>query len=243
MIAAARLLDNGRKLKVARAKLEKLQALLPTDSEESGAAAAEAKGGDNKQRVKSSTVAKLKTEVNNLGQETIAGYTLTGSRAKRIRKWINALPAETLEFYALNFPFNNWKELADMVHARKEDFALPYFLSVAFGAPAPEKSLYLAAQNVTSETLEKGESHPLHLPPCSAAGCSARGSSVAWRGVCVCSVGAVPAACDVLLVSAQKAENASRSQEPGRRPDQSHLRYGLQPRSGAAGAAAPPEQQ
>jgi len=53
-------------------------------------------------------------------------FTILGSLAVKIRKWVRSIAPETLTFYALQLPKEPWQALADIVHLHKEDFQGPF---------------------------------------------------------------------------------------------------------------------
>jgi len=75
-------------------------------------------------------------------QELIDSASVSGALARKIRQWAQQnLKADFLEFIVLaDMPTTAWKKLADLVHFRPSDFALPYFLSFVHGEPLPEDS-------------------------------------------------------------------------------------------------------
>ena len=90
------------------------------------------------------TVAALAVEMSNL-QQTLADAGLTGDSAasfhtalsgacaKRIRRWLRAIPAEKLEsFIVTDQPKATWARLADLVHPAPGDCALASFLPWVF---------------------------------------------------------------------------------------------------------------
>ena len=64
---------------------------------------------------------------------------------KRVRRWCGRFDAAELEFFLLALPAAPWRELADVCHARPDDFALPWFLPVVMGGDAPAGSVVAAA--------------------------------------------------------------------------------------------------
>jgi hypothetical protein len=95
----------------------------------------------------------LRAAIARAARDVVPGGSLTRSFAKRVARWAAAIPADALEFYLLNFPVEPWQKLADLCHLSPGDFAVPYFLPCAFGAPPPEGSLVAVARAVTASTL------------------------------------------------------------------------------------------
>jgi len=137
VLRAVQLLDVNRKIRYLTKKLNRL----------------EIRKAASEQSVKAKTLTDLKTTIHNLSQEILPGAAMNGSKAKKIRKWVQTIAPETLEFFLLNFPTDVWRNLADICHIKKTDFSVPYFLPVVFGEKAPAQSLYLVAQAVTPQTL------------------------------------------------------------------------------------------
>eukprot|EP01111_Echinosteliopsis_oligospora_P018806 TRINITY_DN8827_c0_g1_i1.p1 TRINITY_DN8827_c0_g1~~TRINITY_DN8827_c0_g1_i1.p1 ORF type:complete len:482 (-),score=138.28 TRINITY_DN8827_c0_g1_i1:6-1451(-) len=104
----------------------------------------------------------LRSKINDLSVIQSTLPSLSGAAARKVRKWIKAIPAKTLAFYALTMPKEPWRELADIVHLRKKDFQLEWFLEVAFGAPPPADSILAACsdginKDNINDILEKHE--------------------------------------------------------------------------------------
>ena len=103
------------------------------------------------------TIARLQTDLQNLRAEMLMGErvgSVTRSLCKRIAVWASRIPAESLEFYLLNFPTAPWKAVADLCHLKPADFQLPYFLSAVFDDSAvPADSLVGRGRALTSDNL------------------------------------------------------------------------------------------
>ena len=92
-----------------------------------------------------SRLERAKGELNDLKQEAPpACASLSGAVAKRVRKWVPAIPAERLEFSILSLESavkKYWRPLADMVHLSPKDLSLAWFMDCVFDkAPAPADS-------------------------------------------------------------------------------------------------------
>ena len=109
---------------------------------------------DKKVPVKKGKVARLEATVKTLMEEDHPGN-LTSSLAKRIRSWVNKIPADQLDFYILNFEETicRWKQLADLCHLKETDFQSPYFLSVIFGKDVPVESRLYALKNINTDNF------------------------------------------------------------------------------------------
>lgn len=62
----------------------------------------------------------MKSTINDLKREAHIG-SVSGALAKQLKKWVKQIPAEKLEFYALNMPKAPWCELADILHLNPKD--------------------------------------------------------------------------------------------------------------------------
>ncbi|GBG23941.1 Hypothetical Protein FCC1311_001602 [Hondaea fermentalgiana] len=96
-----------------------------------------------KKRRKVAVLQQRRNELENvrIHSDTLQKGSASLSLMKRVRKWVQAITPERLEFFILQFDLSPWKELADLAHLRPSDFQLDYFLSVCFGGTAPEGSL------------------------------------------------------------------------------------------------------
>ncbi|XP_033744996.1 uncharacterized protein LOC117330667 [Pecten maximus] len=135
VLKAVTLLDAGRSARTVERRIKQLQI--------------------QKTPVKSKTLGKLKSNLDNLLVLKTTAGSATGSVSKYVKKWVQTLTADELEFYALHFPTEPWKKLADICHFNSEkDFhMLPWFLPFCFGASAPDGSLALHCRNVTAENV------------------------------------------------------------------------------------------
>jgi hypothetical protein len=81
--------------------------------------------------------------------ELALNFSLTSSKIKMIRQnWVSMIQPDKLEFYALMYDLSHWKKLADLMHLKSGDFSVPWFLTHAFGAPAPEDSIVSICKNI-----------------------------------------------------------------------------------------------
>eukprot|EP01125_Pyxidicula_operculata_P021810 TRINITY_DN865_c3_g1_i1.p1 TRINITY_DN865_c3_g1~~TRINITY_DN865_c3_g1_i1.p1 ORF type:complete len:728 (+),score=208.85 TRINITY_DN865_c3_g1_i1:36-2219(+) len=119
VVRAVQLLDAPRKIKALEKKIEKLT--RPT--------------------VTNKKVNQMKAQVQELNRELIEGTSVSGSLSKKIRSWIKTIPAEELNFFALQMPKEPWQELSDVIHLHPSDFQCDWFLDVSFGKSPPEGSL------------------------------------------------------------------------------------------------------
>ena len=84
---------------------------------------------------------------------------MSGALINHIKAWLKTIPAERLEFYALHFPTEPWKKLADICHLNPEKDLpqCPWFLNFVFGKEGPEGkevSSGITAENVSQKVLE-----------------------------------------------------------------------------------------
>ncbi|KAJ3070831.1 hypothetical protein HDU98_006172 [Podochytrium sp. JEL0797] len=105
-----------------------------------------------KEKAKPRTLKPLTREITELQKEPHSGN-LTSSFSKRIAKWVSTISEDVLTFQAINFPPDNWKQVADLCHLKPVDFQVAWFLPLCFGAPAPEGTLVHVMTSVTTETL------------------------------------------------------------------------------------------
>ncbi|XP_075250977.1 uncharacterized protein LOC142343164 [Convolutriloba macropyga] len=136
---ALSMLDAKRQLKISEKRLEKLTAM----KSELG------------YKVKDGKFSKLKNKIGNLEALKVKG-SLSGAVARQIKKWTSTIPKSELEFYALHFPKEPWKQVADLCHLNpKKDFQLEWFLGYCFGGEAPEDSLVHKCSKITQENLNE----------------------------------------------------------------------------------------
>lgn len=126
VVRAVQLLDAGRQARALQRRIDRL-----------------VKEG----RARPRRLGALRSRVLDLQREGVIG-SLSGALSRHVRRWVRTIPATKLEFYALTFPLQPWRTLADLCHLDPADFQLPWFLPVAFGAaPPPETTMaaYTAA--------------------------------------------------------------------------------------------------
>ena len=80
---------------------------------------------------------------------------LSGALIKHVKSWVRTIPADRLHFFAMHFPTDLWKKLADLCHLHPEkDFPqCPWFLPFCFGKPMPENVSVPAAPDITAENI------------------------------------------------------------------------------------------
>lgn len=96
---------------------------------------------------------KIQSQINNLMQlnSKYFDFSLTSSKIKVIvDNWIKKIPADKLEFYAMTYELDTWKNLANLLHLKASDFQLDWFLGYAYGGSIPESSVVYACKNITS---------------------------------------------------------------------------------------------
>ena len=89
---------------------------------------------------------------------------VSGSTARKVRKWVSEIEKETLEFYLMQMPVRPWQELADIIHPAPSDFQCHYFLATIYGAPPPEDSIVARSRLVPSSSPAEVE-EILHNTP------------------------------------------------------------------------------
>jgi len=104
---------------------------------------------------KKSKISLLKSLIGSLEADIPSVGSVSGALIRHVKLWAKTIPAERLEFFAMHFPPEPWKKLADLCHLNAEkDFPqCPWFLKFCFGeATVPETS-------VVAETLKMSESN------------------------------------------------------------------------------------
>ncbi|CAD5117276.1 unnamed protein product [Dimorphilus gyrociliatus] len=132
VIKAISILDANREIRAIKKKLKRLDM--------------------QKSKVKPKKMGRLKSKIENLeGIKTSKG-SATSSVCNKVKRWVRTLSAEKLEFYALHFPSQPWRQLADICHLNPNDFSsLPWFLPFCFGKPAPDDTLPWVCANLCAE--------------------------------------------------------------------------------------------
>ncbi|XP_071114112.1 uncharacterized protein [Haliotis cracherodii] len=135
VLKALTLLDSGRRVRVLEKKLKRLQL--------TGSKISKKKFG------------KLKSDIDNLHAIKPPQGSASGAVCKHVQAWVRTFTKEDLEFYALHYPKDPWKKLADICHfSPKTDFAvLPWFLPFCFGANSPEGSMVERCRDVTEANV------------------------------------------------------------------------------------------
>ncbi len=145
VIKAIGILDAGRQVRVHERKLKEAR----LNSERNG------------HKLRPRKLAKAKTVMDNvaaLQPPVSVGGTMSGALARRLAKWVRRFTAKELEFFALHFPTDLWRRLADLLHLHPErDFpALPWFLPFCFGtAEPPPDSFVAAAKSLTADNVNE----------------------------------------------------------------------------------------
>ncbi|XP_046571651.1 uncharacterized protein LOC124279819 [Haliotis rubra] len=136
VLKALTLLDSGRQIRVLEKRMTRL--LL------SGTKVSKKKMG------------KIKADLGNLKAIKPPTGSASGATCKHITRWVRNFTTQELEFYALYFPKQGWKKLADICHFNpKEDFpALPWFLPFCYGGPAPDNTMVERCQNLTPSNVD-----------------------------------------------------------------------------------------
>lgn len=96
-------------------------------------------------------IGKIQTQINNIKQLNASFYefSLTSSKINLIKEhWIKKIPADKLEFYALTYDLEPWKNLANLLHLKPTDFQLDWFLQYVYGKPAPTDTMVFACKNI-----------------------------------------------------------------------------------------------
>ncbi|XP_048769529.2 uncharacterized protein LOC125675774 [Ostrea edulis] len=141
VLKALQLLDAGRQARVLEKKMKMLQV--------------------SKNKVKAKTIGKLKSDIDNLNKMKSAYGSASGAICKHIRRWVQRFTSKELEFYAIHFPKDPWKKLADICHFHpQKDFpSLEWFLPYCYGqGPPPDttvgRMVTLTADNVNEMLVD-----------------------------------------------------------------------------------------
>ncbi|XP_078618031.1 uncharacterized protein LOC144885788 [Branchiostoma floridae x Branchiostoma japonicum] len=136
ILKALTLMDSGRKVRECEKKLKRLE-LQPG-------------------KTKKKAMGKVKSNRDNFNAIKPPLGSMSGALARHIRRWVSRLTADQLEFYALFFPPEPWKRLADLCHLNpKKDFKLPWFLPYCFGGEAPAGSMVRNCGHLTKENVNE----------------------------------------------------------------------------------------
>lgn len=112
VLRGLQLLDSGRRIRALEKRLARLEANKCTKKRKMG---------------------QMRSQIHDLKAEPSVGNgTVSGSLAKRIRKWVGSIPTSKLAFYALAMPKEGWKDLADIIHLSPNDFQISWFLPLCF---------------------------------------------------------------------------------------------------------------
>ncbi|XP_067674466.1 uncharacterized protein [Haliotis asinina] len=135
VLKALTLLDSGRRVRVLEKKLKRLQL--------TGSKISKKKFG------------KLKSDIDNLNAIKPPQGSASGAVCKHVQAWVRTFTKEELEFYALHYPKDPWKKLADICHFNpKTDFeALPWFLPYCFGENPPSGSMVERCRDITEANV------------------------------------------------------------------------------------------
>lgn len=79
-------------------------------------------------------------------------FSLTSTRVKWIKSWVQCQTENELSFFALQFPLDKWRKLADLLHLNpNDDFQCKWFLSYCFNGIEPEGSIIYAANRLNQD--------------------------------------------------------------------------------------------
>ena len=136
VLKALTLLDSSRKIRVYEKKLKRLQM---------------ATGG----KVKPKVMGKFKSDIDNLTAIKPKHGSASGAVCKHVARWVRTFSKEELEYYALHYPTEPWRRMADICHFNPvRDFPnLPWFLPYCYGKSAPEGTMVHRCRNVTGDNV------------------------------------------------------------------------------------------
>ncbi|XP_061176627.1 uncharacterized protein LOC133185443 [Saccostrea echinata] len=137
VLKALQLLDAGRQARVLEKKMKMLQV--------------------SKNKVKPKMIGKLKSDIYNLNRMKSPYGSASGAVCKHIRRWVRHFTAKELEFYAIHFPKDPWKKLADICHFHpQKDFpSLEWFLPYCYGQGAPPETTVGRMVTMTAENVNE----------------------------------------------------------------------------------------
>lgn len=135
VLKAVNILDAGRQIRVIEKKLKLME--------------------HYKVKVKPQKLNKHKSAINNLKAIQPKVGSASGAVCKHIQRWVRKFTTDELEYIALFYPTEPWKQLADICHFNpaKDFTALPWFLGYCFGNDAPEGTMVHRCKAVTQETV------------------------------------------------------------------------------------------
>nr|XP_054749411.1 uncharacterized protein LOC129254897 [Lytechinus pictus] len=140
ILKALTLLDSGRRIREKERRLRQLQVHI-----------------QERVKVNPKKMSKVKSDIDNLNANKPKVGSVSGALSRHIRHWVRSLSGAQLEFYALHYPKEPWKTLADICHLHpKKDFPeKPWFLSYCFGEPAPSESLVAKCAGMNAENINE----------------------------------------------------------------------------------------
>eukprot|EP00057_Strongylocentrotus_purpuratus_P016336 XP_011670810.1 PREDICTED: uncharacterized protein LOC105441416 [Strongylocentrotus purpuratus] len=140
ILKALNLLDAGRRMREKERRLRQLQVQI-----------------QEKVKVNPKKVSKVKSDIFNLNATKLKVGSVSGALSRHIRRWVRSLTSAQLEFYALHYPKEPWKTLANICHLNpKKDFPeKPWFLAYCFGEPAPSGSLVAKCAGMNAENINE----------------------------------------------------------------------------------------
>eukprot|EP00057_Strongylocentrotus_purpuratus_P018892 XP_011673366.1 PREDICTED: uncharacterized protein LOC579550 isoform X1 [Strongylocentrotus purpuratus] len=140
ILKALNLLDAGRRMREKERHLRQLQVQI-----------------QEKVKVNPKKMSKVKSDIDNFNATKPKVGSVSGALSRHIRRWVRSLTSAQLEFYALHYPKEPWKTLADICHLNpKKDFPeKPWFLPYCFGEPAPSESLVAKCAGMNAENINE----------------------------------------------------------------------------------------
>jgi hypothetical protein len=107
--------------------------------------------------MKAQKMAVLKNNIHNLEKIQTKVGSCSGALARKIKKWVQKYSQEDLEYFALSFPTDPWKKLADIVHLNPaKDFPnAPWFLPYCFGEELPKGSKVERCKNINNQNVNE----------------------------------------------------------------------------------------
>lgn len=107
---------------------------------------------------KKKKLAALKSRIGTLKAQALGAGSLSGALSRHVKQWVKTIPVERLQFFAMHFPSEPWKNLADLIHLNPErDMPqCPWFLPFCFGKqPMPDTPASQQLSDLTEDNISQ----------------------------------------------------------------------------------------
>ncbi|PIK41203.1 hypothetical protein BSL78_21955 [Apostichopus japonicus] len=137
VVKALNLLDSGRKIREWEKKMKRMEL--------------------QKGKPKKSKLSKCKQNIENLKAVQPKVGSVSGALIRHVKNWVQQQTAKELEYFALFYPKESWKKLADICHLNpQKDFSsIPWFLPFCFGEEAPDTSLVKKCSLINKDNVNE----------------------------------------------------------------------------------------